>query len=94
MAFHKGMNVSREVLDRAKSAPTIGYWSCMGGVEVKFIEDGDDYETYVTGLIGTFAGTPKPFQRKVQYTLTAESRAYINLNGTHLFLDECIRNPL
>ena len=95
MAFHRGKNVPNELLERVKTAPTIGYWSCMGGVEVKFIEDNpDDLETYVSGMIGTFAGGPKPFQRKVLYTTTAESRAYITLNGTHLYLDECIRNPL
>lgn len=94
MAFHKGKNVPNEVLEKAKFAPTIAYWSCLGGVEVKFMEEDDDYETCLIGMIGTFAGTPRPFQRKIQYTPTAKSRAYIVIGGTHLYLDECIRTQL
>lgn len=95
MAFNKGNHVSNEVLKRVKFAPTIGYRSCLGGVEVKFIEENpDDLELYVTGMIGIFAGTPTPFRRKVHYTTANDSRAFITIARTRLFLDECIRNPL
>lgn len=93
MAF-RNMKANEAEIARIKEARTIGYWSCMGGVEVKFVEDGPDYTTYIKGVMGTFAGTPKVFQRAVQYTNNAEPREYIVINHTRLYLDECIRTDI
>lgn len=86
----------RDTIALMQSKPTIGYWSEMGGVEVKMIEfDADLMEDVVFGFVGTFSGTPKPFSRVIQYTTASKDpRAYINLNKHLLFMDECIRNPL
>lgn len=93
MAYPKKKPVGEEAA-RVKNAPTIGYWSCLGGVEVKFIEDDDDLNPTVTGLIGTFAGKPDVFQRRIQAEMKKDGREFITICGTHLYLDECIRNPL
>lgn len=91
--FTSGYSLTKEEKARIAASPTIGYWSTQGGVEVKFIED-RDYDTCVFGLVGTFAGTPKPFKRNIQYTTQHNSREYIEINRERLYMDECIRNEV
>lgn len=70
---------------------TIGYWSCFGGVEVKEIEY--DLEDKIVCVSGAWNGK-KSFHRLKVYATKKEGRDYINLFGTRLFLDECLRVSL
>lgn len=65
--------------------PSVGYWSELGGVEVKRIEYGID--DYICCVSGTFAGKRQGHRVKVNYG----DRCYIKLYGRRLYMDECIR---
>ena len=90
------MKVSKTKAEQLMKMPTIGYWSELGGVEVKeIVEDNGNFETEIYGIEGTFAGTPKAFRRVLQYgSQSRNPRDYINLHNHILYMDECIRNGI
>lgn len=67
----------------AIESKTVGYWSVLGGVELKRIEYGiTDYAVCVTG---TFAGKPSVHRLKVRFG------DYVVLYGNRLYFADCIR---
>lgn len=82
---------AREIIKK----PAIGYWSAFGGVEVKDIEYGTN--DYIVCVANAWYG-PKPnnvHRLRIRTTTPSskfvESRNYICLGSTHLYLDECLR---
>lgn len=75
-----------------ESAPVIGYWSCLGGVEVRFIDyTPDGIMCYVKA--NAWCGKPTYHIRKVseQYTNDGRHRDNIKIYNQRLYLDECLR---
>ena len=70
--------------------PTIGYWSALGGVEVKKVEHG--IEDYIICKVGAWQGNPTYHRVKIKYTDTKykEPKPYIVIRWERLFLDDCI----
>lgn len=66
---------------------TIGYWSEMGGVEVKGFEYG--IEDYCLCVVGSFTGNWTAHRLKIHYS---GEDSYIVIRGRHLKFSECIRN--
>lgn len=77
-----------------ESMPIIGYWSCLGGVEVRHIEDSiDGTRLYVKA--NAWHGKPSYHILKVLSRFTqTDTVNYISLFGYHLRLDECIREGI
>ena len=74
-----------------ENMPIIGYWSCLGGVEVRHIEDTiDGTKLYIKA--NAWHGKPSYHILKVLHRFTQKDTVdYISLFGYHLRLDECIR---
>lgn len=66
------------------TAQYIGYWSELGGVELKGMSD-DQEEAYVVS--NAWYGTNTAHRVKVYMT----SRPHIRIFGHKLYFDECIR---
>lgn len=66
--------------------PTVGYWSCLGGVEVKEIQYG--IEDYIVYISNAWNGSRSYHRVKINYD---GKRFYITLHGQRLYLDECLR---
>lgn len=64
---------------------TKGYWSALGGLELKDILYG--IEDYALVVSGTWVGKPKSHKLKIYYG----HRPYIKLNGYVFPFDECLR---
>ena len=65
--------------------PTVGYWSDMGGVELKEIQYGiDDYALVVAG---TMSSTPTSHRLKIYYN---SQEPYIRLHGRRLKFSDCM----
>lgn len=69
---------------------TVGYWSALGGVEVKSVEHGT--EDYVICVANSWYGHHTYHKLRVYY-LPSTSRPYISIDNHRLYLDQCIRNP-
>ena len=68
-----------------RDMPTVGYWSDMGGVEVKEIQYGlDDYALVVAG---TMSSSPTSHKLKIYYNNT---EPYIRLHGRRLKFSDCM----
>ena len=70
--------------------PSIGYYSGMGGVEVKDFEytaDGD----YMYCVSFAFCPKIMQLQHRLKVYSTAKGRLYVNLNGYRVHLDEIIQ---
>lgn len=68
-----------------RDMPTVGYWSDMGGVEVKEIQYGiDDYALVVAG---TMSSTPTSHRLKIYYN---SQEPYIRLHGRRLKFSDCM----
>ena len=76
-------------LEEAKALPTIGYWSLLGGVEVKKIEY--DIEDYVVCIVGAWIGQSRLYRVPIKYTHSKDARPYIFVGHSKLYLDECLR---
>ena len=72
-----------------ENLPTIGYWSALGGVEVKRIHT--VFEEYVWCIAHAWSGKRTAHRLRIQYTHAKNSRAYIKLEGHKLYMDECLR---
>ena len=72
------------------SMPTIGYWSALGGVELKKVEHGID--DYYTCVVRNWRSKPTYHRVKVQYTDVkyVEPKPYIVLHYQILYLHDCI----
>ena len=70
-----------------KQMKTVGYWSAVGGLEVKEIKYGID-DTLVV-VEGAWNGKPEVHELRVNST--RGGRSYITLRGVRYYLDECIR---
>ena len=68
--------------------PTIGYWSELGGVEVKQIEHTVD-GIFVYCESGAWTGNHKQHKLKVRQERNA--REYVQMRSYKLYLDECLR---
>jgi len=75
-----------------ESLPTIGYWSTLGGVEVKSIEHG--IEDYLVCVVGAWTGVRTVHRLRVKYTHSKDARAYVSFEGTKLYLDQCLRTGI
>ena len=64
---------------------TKGYWSALGGVEVKDFQFGT--EDYCICVSGAWCSQKSVHRVKIHHG----DRTYIKLNGVRLHLDECIR---
>lgn len=63
--------------------PTIGYWSALGGLEVKTIEyDINDYCLCVSGAWSS---------KKTAHRVKIYNGDYIKLHGYRFKFDECLR---
>ena len=76
-------------LDTLKSMTTIGYWSALGGVEVKEIAE-EGYETYVSCISNAWNGKKQAHKVKIKYT--KGGAGFIELHGTRLKMNECLHN--
>jgi len=80
-----------EMTSKEKAAleemPTVGYWSELGGVEVKKIEYGVD--DYVLCISNAWYG--KHSYHRVRIDYGTDSRSYVRIHSVKLYLDECIR---
>lgn len=74
-----------EILSEMK---TIGYWSAIGGVEVKEIKD-EGYETYVYCISNAWGGKKQAHRVKVNTTVGGSS--YVVIHGYRLNMNECLR---
>ena len=77
---------------KIEAMPTIGYWSALGGVEVKSIENG--IEDYVVCVANAWYGKHTVHRLRIKYTHSKDSRAYIVLDGYKPYLDECLRSGM
>lgn len=68
--------------------PTIGYWSALGGVEVKQIDDTVD-GIFVYCESGAWTGNRK--QHKLKVRQERKGREYVQISSYKLYLDECLR---
>lgn len=66
---------------------TIGYWSALGGIEVKEIRY--EIDDKIVCVSNAWYGKPKTHTVRIYYT--QNGRPYINLYGLRFHLDECIR---
>lgn len=66
---------------------TIGYWSALGGIEVKEIKYGIDDK--IVCVSNAWSGKPKTHTVKINYTMGG--RPFIRLNGLRFHLDDCVR---
>lgn len=73
--------------------PTIGYWSNLGGVEVKQVEHAGT-EDYVICVVNAWFGTHTYHRLRIKYTHTKDARPYIDFEGTKLYLDQCVRSGM
>ncbi len=80
---------SHDYRDSTLSKKTIAYYSGWNGIAIKDIEYG--IEDYVICADNYFRGTPSVHRCKIHYE---SERAYFNLNGHRIPLDECIRTNL
>lgn len=65
--------------------PTVGYWSDMGGVELKELEYG--IVDYAKVVAGTMSSAPTSHRVKIY---TTDSDIYINLHGRRLKFSDCM----
>lgn len=74
--------------------PTIGYWSALGGVELKRIEHG--IEDYCICRVGSWKSKPTYHRVRVQYpnVKRVEPRPFIVINYEKFYLEDCIRSQL
>ena len=72
--------------------PTIGYWSALGGVELKKVEHG--VEDYCICRVNSWRRKPTYHRVKIKYTKTKykESKPYIVIFYENLYLDACIKS--
>lgn len=73
-------------VNELREVKTLGYWSALGGVEVKDIQYG--IEDYVVCLANAWNGKASAHRVKVNY---AGNRSFIRVHNTRLYMDECIR---
>lgn len=76
------MKKKSDILDM----PTIGYWSCFGGVEIKDIEFG--INDYCLCVSGAWCGKKTLHKVMIYYNT---STPYIKLYGIRLKFNECLR---
>lgn len=75
-----------------ENSPIIGYWSCLGGVEVRFIDyTADGIMFYVKA--NAWNGKPSYHIRKVkeQWENGDRHKDHIVIYNQRLYLDECLR---
>ena len=71
---------------KAMEKKSVGYWSTLGGVELKDIEYGiDDYALVVSGA---WIGKQKMHRLKIHYTV---DDGYIRVYGLRLHFSDCLR---
>ena len=70
--------------------PTIGYWSALGGIELKKVEHG--IEDYAICTVGAWQGNPTYHRVKIKYTRPKhiEPKAYIVIRFQMFYLNDCI----
>lgn len=66
--------------------PTIGYWSALGGVELKGIEHG--VEDYALVIANAWGGKKSAHRVRVHYEYRVP---HIVVKDTRLYFDDCIR---
>lgn len=75
-------------LEKLLQMKTIGYWSAIGGVEVKEIKE-EDCETYVYCISNAWSGEKQAHRVKVNTTVSGEF--YVVVHGYRLKMSECLR---
>lgn len=72
--------------------PTIGYWSALGGIELKKVEHGT--EDYCICRSRSWRNKPDYHRVKIKYTKAkyVESKPYIVIYHERLFLKDCIQS--
>ena len=82
-------DIEKRQLDKL---PTIGYWSALGGVEVKKVEHGD--VDYLICRVPSWKREPTYHRVKVQYPNVkgVEPRPFIVIHYEKFYLDECTRS--
>lgn len=75
-----------------ENSPVIGYWSCLGGVEVRKIEHTPDGIIFYIKA-NAWYGEPTYHTRKVieQYSSDGMHRDNVRVYNRRLYLDECLR---
>lgn len=78
--------------DKIEGSKIIGYWSCLGGVEVR------DIQYTPEGIIfyikaNAWYGKPTYHKTKVieQFTTDGSHRDHVRVYNQRLYLDECLR---
>ena len=72
--------------DYCLSHPSIAYASVLGGVEIKGIMYG--FDDYVYAVSGTWCSQMSYHCVRLHYT--ASDRAFFQIHGCRIYLDECI----
>lgn len=72
-----------------RNASSIAYCSCLGGLEIKAILHGIDTE--IICMSGAWGSAANKQMHRVKVNYTASGRAFIRINKSRVYLDECIR---
>ena len=83
------MAFTRQEKRELDNLPTIGYWSALGGVEVKKVEYG--IEDYIVCISNAWGGKKAYHRVRIKYTHAKDSREYIDIEGTKLYLDQGVK---
>jgi len=81
--------MTNETKRKIKEEKTIGYWSVLGGLELKKIEYG--IEDYAFVVSGAWNGKRNVHKLKIKQSRLGDY-VYIQLGNTKYYFDECIRN--
>lgn len=81
--------MAKNRLETLLSMKTEGYWSAIGGVEVKEIKD-EDCEQYVYCISNAWGGEKQAHRVKVQYS-RKDSEPFVVVHGYRLYMRDCMR---
>ena len=86
------MRISIERKNEIENSPVIGYWSCLGGVEVRKIEYTPEGILFWIKA-NAWCGKPTYHIRKVieQFSNDGPHRDNVRVYNHRLYLDECLR---
>lgn len=80
-----------------ENLPTIGYWSALGGVDIKRIDTelgGETNDQYILCVVNAWQSKHTYHRVRIKYTHSKDSRAYIEIEGVKLYLDQCVRSGM
>lgn len=82
----------QDKIDSIENSEILGYWSCLGGVEVRKIDyTPDGIMFYIKA--NAWYGKPTYHITKVieQFTCDGPHRDHVRIYNRRLYLDECLR---